>query len=556
MRATAAVVALACLAAGVVRAEPVDVEAPIVSVGLFKNGLAVVRRTMELPGEGTYRLRGIPEVVHGTFWIESDAPLDVLSTTEDVPYEVPVPVALGAEGGLAGRVVSVHLKDAAGTVLEGTVVTPSPGDGADGRDQGSDWVRRNYISLPYTSGSSSYGSGRRSGPLQQIVLDTADGLVYIDPEMVAFCRAEKGPVSSVRKEHILLLTVGEGKGGARTAYVSYLAKGLAWAPSYGIDISDPDVLHISQKAVVRNELEDLRDAEVGLISGFPSVKMIDVVSPLSPGMEWSRFFSQLAQAPYRWQDNVFRGFVGQAGGGGASADVTLTDLGGVALPQEGGPDIHYHSIGKRSLRVGDALGVTTGEGTAPYERVVEWLVPDNRKSNGRYIDDSDRERNPEKYASSAWDALMFRNPLSFPMTTAPAMVVSDGRFLGQRPSFWTDPGQPATVQITKAMSIRTWSTEEEEEGSRMKVDYWWGREYYRVTARGRLSVDNNRSEPVKMVIRRRLSGKLLEADGEPKAKLLASGIYSHNQRNELTWTVDVEPRASLELNYRYMVEVW
>ena len=39
----------------------------ITSVGLFKNGLAVVKRTVKLPGPGTYRIDDVPQPVHGTF---------------------------------------------------------------------------------------------------------------------------------------------------------------------------------------------------------------------------------------------------------------------------------------------------------------------------------------------------------------------------------------------------------------------------------------------------------------------------------------------------------
>jgi hypothetical protein len=83
----------------------------IVSVSLFKNGLAVVKREIEIPQAGTYRLDAAPEPVHGTFWIESNAKIEAAVKMRDV--EVP----LHAEGGmrlqsdLAGKKVTLHFRN-------------------------------------------------------------------------------------------------------------------------------------------------------------------------------------------------------------------------------------------------------------------------------------------------------------------------------------------------------------------------------------------------------------------------------------------------------------
>ena len=66
-------------------AEETPVTSRIASVGLFKNGLAVVRREVSVPGPGVYRLDDVPEPVHGTFWIESDAVVRARTTVREVP---------------------------------------------------------------------------------------------------------------------------------------------------------------------------------------------------------------------------------------------------------------------------------------------------------------------------------------------------------------------------------------------------------------------------------------------------------------------------------------
>ncbi len=70
-----------------------------------------------------------------------------------------------------------------------------------------------------------------------------------------------------------------------------------------------------------------------------------------------------------------------------------------------------------------------------------------------------------------------------------------------------------------------------------------------------LTVTNQRAETLELVIRRRFSGKLIEADEEPECRLLAEGVYSVNQRNELNWTVKLKPGEQRVFNYKYSVLV-
>jgi hypothetical protein len=544
----AAVVALACLAVGAARAdmEMTEVDAPIVSVGLFKNGLALVTRKVTVPEAGTYVVTDVPTPVHGTFWIESDAEVEARCTTRETETELPAPAGADLQDDLAGRHVTVTLRDGNGDELAGTVLAFEQPSSERGWD-------RDYQPEP-----SRYW--RSYNPLQPqpvarsrfLVLQTDDGLIYVDPASIAYLQADPGPGKRTETRPVLLLDVEELTETPGTVTITYLAKGMAWSPSYRVDISDPETLTLTQKAVLRNELGDIEDAEVSLISGFPSVEFMHVDSPLSAGATWAAFFSQLSRRPEGVQNILSNVATQQAVA--APLAVSLTDLGAAALPTGGGPDIHYHGIGRRSLAEGDSLALTVAHGQAGYERIVEWLVPDTRTASGQYVREYERERNPDKYRDAAWDALLFGNPLDFPMTTAPAMVVAGGRFLGQRTSFWANAGEQTTIHITKALSIRTRSVENEEAEARQRLMIA-GDDYQRTNVRGELSLTNNRAETVKVVIRRRFSGDLIEADGDPECTLMEEGVYSINQRNEAVWTITLEPGESRTLTYRYSVLV-
>jgi hypothetical protein len=140
------------------------------------------------------------------------------------------------------------------------------------------------------------------------------------------------------------------------------------------------------------------------------------------------------------------------------------------------------------------------------------------------------------------------------MTTAPAMVVAGGRFNGQRLSHWADPGEETTLQVTKTLSIRARSVEQEMEGSR-EIVYVGGNQYRKVSVQGELQVNNHRKEAVTLVVRRRFSGELLSADQSPKQTLLEEGVFSVNKRSQLLWNLKLKAGEETDVTYRYTVLV-
>jgi hypothetical protein len=77
-------VILAALAmSGARAAEEQPVTSRVVAVGLFKNGLAVVKREVKLPGPGTFLIEDAPDPVHGTWWVEGDANVETRTARGD-----------------------------------------------------------------------------------------------------------------------------------------------------------------------------------------------------------------------------------------------------------------------------------------------------------------------------------------------------------------------------------------------------------------------------------------------------------------------------------------
>ncbi len=527
---------------------PPSVSSRITSIGLFKNGLAVVRREVTLPADGVYEIADVPQPAHGTFWVESSAVIQTRMTTRE--FEVPMRTTAGVnlQDDLAGRTVTIHFRDAGGPPVTGRVVDLHAGAGQPGwgrlyETTSPQWSRWENASRPYAGNSP--GASPRF-----LVIDSGQGFDYVDTSVIATLHVDQA-ATTVREQRPVLLIAASGiTAQPANVVISYLTKGIAWAPSYRIDMTDPRMLKIAQQAIIKNELEDLDDVQIDLISGFPSIEFASVLSPLSLETTLQEFFVQLSQLNQ----------LAQSSPGGLISQQMITS--NSVSPSDGwanlpitptgeGVDVHYQPIGRHTMREGDSLMLTVTTSSAACERVVEWIVPDTRDAYGRPAGEWSRQPNVE----DTWDAVRFRNPFTFPMTTAPAMIVARGRFNGQRTSRWVNPGEQSTLQITPALSVRTHATENEVPGEREVTDLG-GQRFRRTLTKGQLLVGNHRNEPITVIIRRQFSGELVEADGNPEQSLREEGVYSINPRHELTWRLTLAPGQEQTLEYSYRVLVY
>lgn len=533
------------------RAAPPVVESRVISAGLFKNGLAVLTREVQAPQANTFLVLDMPDAVHGTFWIDSDAPVTVRTTSIDQPGPALAPSG-NLQHDLAGRRVKIKVHGEQAMIDATVVEFPVP-------EQPRRWDRNyNANSRDYYPQPSNYG-GAPAQP-RFIVLDTAAGRKYLDANLIESIDLLDGAPPATTHRPALEFAVGAVQNPGRpaadaskpvTIRITCLVKGLCWSPAYRVDLNESARLNLRQQAVVRNELEDLTDVEMFLITGYPNIEFANVDSPLSSSATLAGFFRQLAAAasPSGALVNVQSQTVAFNRGS--------DDFAAVAVPSGEGVDVHYQSVGRRTLRAGEALAFDVAGDAADYKRVVEWIVPDTRDEWGRQVDRWQREHATatDPYGDEPWDAITFRNPFSFPMTSAPATIVDHGRFAGQCASDWTAAGDEASLRVNRALSVRGMCGEQEDEGERIVVNFG-GREFRKVKVKGEVMVSNSRNEPVDMVIRRRFSGQLQEAEGSPASSLREEGVYSVNRRNELTWRITLKPGEQRTLTYRYEVLVY
>ncbi len=181
-----------------------------------------------------------------------------------------------------------------------------------------------------------------------------------------------------------------------------------------------------------------------------------------------------------------------------------------------------------------------GKAKVDYERIVEWNVSVGRGERA------------EAGVEDIWDVLHFKNPFTFPMTAAPAMVMEKGQFNGQRACYWANVGEETSLRITRSLSVRTLAQEREDnKKDKIETVKIGNTDYQIVTVQGELIVNNHRKEAVKMMVRRTVNGKILSTEADPKQLPRQEGLSAINPSQDLVWTLNLASGEEKTLRYRY-----
>ncbi len=513
----------------------------IESLALFKNGLAVVSRSLDVDKPGRYIVDDPMRPIHGTFWMAPGAKVMVSGETRLVETPNCSPFA-NLQASLLGHDVVLHLREGEkDSVVKGKVVGVVPAKAS------KSWSR-DYGRQPSYAGEAEDGGAACNGVEPSFVsLKKADGGVVLISSSAIFSVESDAVNQKVKEEKpVFIFDVKEKQEGK--VFFSYLSKGISWAPSYRLRMVDSSKMSLSLSASIRNELEDFNDAGISVICGYPNIAASNVTSLLCADTTWAKFFHEGA---LQGSDDAAPNYAGNRANRMmlqvASAPAPAPD---VANQTGESADIVVAPIGKLSLKEGGAVWMEIASAEASYERVVECTIPDRRDPYvGRVI------RNMELEGGvSIWDAIRFKNPFKFPMTTAPVEISDASSFLGQCVGSWANPGAEALLRITKAMSVTAKTTEQELDSQRV-VTYIGNDSFLKTVVQGTLTVKSFRQSPVKMSVKLQFSGDLVSAEGNPACKLRDEGVLSANKRNEAVWEISLNPGEEQSFKYSYSVLV-
>jgi len=534
-------VALAAAVAGWSEGAPVHLAPKIVSVSLFKNGLGYVIREGDLPkGEQEVLIGDLPAPAHGTFWVSSLT--DGTTLKELVAFEqestqaVPAVSVMEVLDANVGKVVELRVSEK--ETLRGTLLavpTNRPVEPA------------TPVAMRSWSGYSGYAPPAEGASLA--LLKTANGIVAFNKGSIQEVSIDGGEMQTTvehRKRAVALqlrATNPTGKGRVR---IQYLAKGITWAPSCAIDITDAKTARLMAKAEIINEIEDLSQVPVHLITGYPNLQFADVTDPIAMRGDLATFLSNLANPPQPGQNRGGRGVVAQQAVA-FNTPLGMEDMFTVF------PAAAYEGQTREELFFYEQKGVTLRKGErgyyplytldVPYEHVYEWKI-------GNTLSQSPADDKPEE----VWHSIRLSNTSNIPWTTAPATVTQRDEILGQDLVYYTSPGSRTTVRITQAVDIRAEQAEYEVDRKRNAANFN-GYSHDLVEVRGKLKAANYKNKDITLSITKTIDGEVVRTAPEARVEITARGLKQVNPNCILSWELPIKARDKIEIEYSYKLYV-
>ncbi len=574
------------LATAAAAAEPVLETLPVREVSVFKDGHAFVlhRGTIPVAAGGTARLDRLPAPLLGTFWVggidEGRGGVTVAGVTAAqarVRVErtaLTLPELVRCNPGARVLVTEIPPADRDPAPYEATLLEP-PVQSAEELEA---------LALP--------GEGPKLPVVSDLVfLATDSGTRVVPLARIQDITFRDGPATTLGREELraalTLQLVRRGADGAVAPAAAgeaevglmYVQRGLRWLPSYRVDLDGRGQARVALQATLVNDLVDLDDVTVNLVVGVPTFVMKDQPDPI--GLDQAA--ARLAAAVDLRNDNRFGNFYSNAmmsqtpgmGGGGPDPQPTEPE----AAPGEKTEDLYVFRLEHVTLARGARLVVPVATATLPYRDFFKLEVP--------FVPPADlvQRLDPRQAtdlarlmaAPKAVHTIRLSNTAQAPLTTAPALVMRDGRVLAQGMLTYTSPGAEADLAVTTAVDIRV--LKEERETRRVpNAQNWNGEQLARLDLAGSLSIKNLRGKPVEIEVVRHVLGNVDTADAEGRVErvnvledlsLLGQAFgpdggarwigwfnwppwwRQFNGAARIRWSVTLEPGQERTLNYQW-----
>lgn len=504
---------------------PTFVETKVTAASLFKNGYAVVVREAPLPEGGTALIEQPPLASLGTLWVTASPGVTIDSVvatkvTSEVTTDLnSLDALISANTGKSLTLWMIQPGDSKLTPLSGKIVS----------------AVGSLLVLDLEDGT------RKALMKSRVVEVTSAG-----GEMVYQSKS-----SSTRNA---LRVSARGRGSVMTIS---LERGLTWAPGYHVDITDAKKLKITSKATILNDSAPLKDIEVKLITGFPHVRFIGVLDPLTSAQSVDQFLqgmmnmgTALAAPGAMTQNAMFaQGRMAERQDANIFAPFDPSQLEGMQLE-----DLFFYSRPGVTLETGERGYYVLFQEQADYEHVYTLDIPETgwwQNANEAY-----REPSMAPAPFDVWHTLEFTNPSAFPFTTAAATTFKNGQIIGQDMLSYTAPKGKAVLRITKALDVSNDVVEEETDRQiRALAATSRSNAYDLVTAKGTIEVVNYKAEAVKLKVTKLLVGEVTTVSHDGTVVKNRVGLRSLNPNSSISWTVPLKAGEKLELTYSFKVYV-
>lgn len=552
---------------------------PIREITAFKDGHALVYRSGTLPvnSRGDLVLTELPRPVLGTFWADSDqAGARLMSVrSERVDTETTRPAGTVEELLRAniGREITCRTPqqiEIGGTLID--VIEQAPAEPQ---------------ALPFGSPQYNYNPYPQPGqPIQRVALiRTGESVATIPVASMLDVRfVGDSPVLELTErdaeERMTLDLNWSGRpADEASASLMYLQRGLRWIPSYRVTMLDDKRVRIELQATLINELADLDDVMLHVAVGVPTFAFEHTVDPMAlrEQMDGLGLYFQRARDG-RTGGMLSNAIMAQSarmgeyayGPSGRSDDdqPVSPELTG----SEQAEDLFVFSVDHVTLAKGARMVLPLTSYETTYESVYTLDLPASPPAQALRNLNNEQHRQITELLSRPVARHVLRicneNDEGYPITTAPALVVRNGRALAQGMITYAAHGASVDLEVGKAVDIGV-KTDELETDRIPNAERWDGHDYFRVSIGFEAKLTNRKSHPVRVEVRKFAFGNPDEATQGGVSEAISvfsaeAGVefgdapwwqyyswpyYWHrlNGAARYTWTVDIEPGESVEL---------
>jgi hypothetical protein len=418
-----------------------------------------------------------------------------------------------------------------------------------------------------------------------VLLETGQGVLALPIDRIRSVSFKNPPAPKYANDtfrNLLTLTFAWPDAGPRREIevgMAYVQKGLRWMPSYKVTTSSASKARVQLQATLINELADLDDVTVNLVVGVPTFAFKGTVDPMALQQTVAQlggYFDAQSASGYAMSNAIMSQVAGMEDSRGLREDNRRSnlapDLGPEVASSEKDEDLFVFTVKRVTLKKGERMVLPVTEYELAYRDVyvldLPFAPPMEVRANAN--DAQQREIARLLGAPHFTHVLRLANSGREPLTTAPALISSGDRVLGQGLMSYTAPGGECDLALTTAVDIKV--TKSDKETGRvpgaLTVD---GSTYLRVDLQGNIAITNRRDQTVDIEVKRSILGHAETAGQLGKAEMVNAyeeggsvsqppwwGWYGWpgwwgavNGVGEFRWKARIEAGKKLALTYKW-----
>jgi len=477
---------------------------------VFKNGLAFVTRQGTLSfRDGEALVTPAPEALLGTLWINAGRrEIDVVrALKEPIKVESAATSVAALLDANAGRIATLLVEEREYTgKLLAAPESETPAD---------------VVLLEV------------NGKVHAFHRSSVRSVSFAEPPVLRVSVPSTGPALSIH---------AKGADGAEAATVRYLRSGLSWMPEYTIELLDEGRARVAMKATLINDGEDLRNTRVRFAVGYPNFGFAGVPSPMTMEQTVQDFLGSLTRDASGTADRFANVSIQRVTVNSATASGGDVVFPGPPAMGESAEDLFFYEQDAVTLAKGERGLYPILNAVVPFRHVYRWTVPE------------EKEEMRSSVADQVWHSISLTNNGTTPWTTAPALVMSNGKPLAQDTLAYTAPGSRAEVKLTVATDVAVERTETEVERKPRDLQRS-GYTYDAVIVEGMLTMRNFKREAITLDVTKTIEGQTILREPQGKVTRLALQPKAVNPSERLEWQVPLPAGGTAVVRYRYKVWV-